>query len=61
MDKDESLTGAETISKFFPYYKYPTEIQDNEYDLVGKDLTNKKTIKRYQLKNENGRVVKGNF
>jgi hypothetical protein len=59
LDKNEALSGAETLSKFYPHYKYPTEIQVNEYDLVAKDLTNKKTIKRYRLKNEKGRVVKG--
>lgn len=58
MDKNEALVVAEIMSKFYPYYKYPTENLVNEYDLVGKNLHNKKTIKRYRLKDENGRVVK---
>jgi hypothetical protein len=59
MDKNEALTVASALSKFFPYHKYPTQILVNEYNLVGKTLLNKRTIKRYRLKDENGRVVKG--
>jgi hypothetical protein len=58
VSKEEALQVAEMMSKFFPYYKYPTEICVYEYDLVGKSLQNKRTIKRYRLKDENGRVIK---
>lgn len=57
--KDEALSVAETLSKFFPYYKYATEILVKEYDLFGNYCRNERVIKRYRLKDENGRVVKG--
>lgn len=56
--KEEALQTAEVMSKFFPYYKYPTDILVKEYDLVGKSCVNEKIIKRYRLKDESGRVVK---
>lgn len=58
MDKNEALSVAQTLSKFSPHYKYPTEILVNQYDLLGKTLLNKRTIKRFRLKDENGRVIK---
>lgn len=57
--KDEALSVAEVLSKFFPYCKYATEILVKEYDLIEKCCRNERIIKRYKLKNENGRVVKG--
>jgi hypothetical protein len=56
--KEEAMSAAEVMSKFFPYYKYATEILVKEYDLIGKSCQNKKIIKRYKLKEETGRVVK---
>lgn len=57
-DKKEALNVAFTLSKFFPHHQYPTQIVVNEYNLVGSSLMNKRIIKRYRLKDENGRVVK---
>lgn len=59
--KDEALSAAEVLSKFFPYFKYATEILVKEYDLIEKSCRNEKIIKRYKLKNENGQVVKGDI
>jgi hypothetical protein len=57
--KEEALEAGIILSKFFPYYKYATFIIVKEYDLTGKVLSNEKIIKRYRLKDEKGRVVKG--
>lgn len=56
--KEEALSVAEMLSKFIPYYRYATEIIVKEYDLVGRSCYNERVIKRYRLKDENGRVVK---
>jgi endonuclease G len=39
-DKNEALTVALAIGKFYPYHKYLTKILVNEYDLAGKNLLN---------------------
>jgi hypothetical protein len=57
--KEEALVAGEVLSKFFPCYKYATEIRVKECDLIGKTLGNEKIIKRYKLKDEKGKVVKG--
>lgn len=59
--KDEAVSVAKVLCKFFPYHKYATEILVKEYDLVGKCCNNEKIIKRYRLKDENGLVIKGVF
>lgn len=42
--KDEALSVAEMLSKFFPYYKYATEILVKEYDLIGKACHNERIL-----------------
>jgi hypothetical protein len=56
--KEDALSVARMLSTFFPYYKYPAVIEVAEYDLIEKACRNKRIIKRYRLKDENGKVVK---
>lgn len=57
--KEEALNVAKILSTFIPYYKYPTKILVHEFDCYdGKSLVNKRSIKKYSLKDESGHVVK---
>jgi len=55
--KTEAENAAKVLSSFIPYEKYPTTIELEEYDLNGNTLINKKVIKRYHLKDEDGQIV----
>lgn len=66
ISKCKALAVAKLLSYFIPYYRYPTQIIVNEYDVFvrkenGKkiySLHNERVIKKYTLKDENNRVVK---
>lgn len=54
-DKAKALDIAETLSTFFPYCKYPTEVLVKEYDIDDEEICrNERVIARYKLENEEG-------
>ncbi len=63
LSKSRALFVAKLLSQFIPYFKYPTKVIVKEYDVFRGDknellLSNAQIIKRYSLKNEEGKVVK---